>query len=280
MCQWSSISHLFSDLFKCVYSFTTRMLLGPAQAVWSPGSGTIAVGKNVRLIRDSSEVSAVEVGRKQRDTDVLPVCLYVCDSPCSLLLSLCLSGSRGRSSGASFMPVLRYCNIMKPVTIQSDSSQSGLGCCLMQEGQRVAFASRALTPTEQNYLQIEKECLSILFSCQLFHHYLYSHELITIETDHKPLISISSKPLFNAPKRHTPDSKLQPGDTLSRATAQCIGGGMAYQRDAICSLQQEPRHFKHINQADYITDCRLAQIRQYTDKDEHLQSLKPILLTG
>jgi hypothetical protein len=48
---------------------------------------------------------------------------------------------------ASSMPVLHYYNIMNPVIIQSDSSQSGLGCCLMQEGQPIAFASRALTPT-------------------------------------------------------------------------------------------------------------------------------------
>ena len=34
----------------------------------------------------------------------------------------------------------------------------------MQEGQPVALASRALTPTDQNNAQIE-ECLSIVFSC-------------------------------------------------------------------------------------------------------------------
>ncbi len=71
----------------------------------------------------------------------------------------------------------------------------------MQEGQPVAFASRALTPAEKNYAQIEKECLSIVFACQRFHHYLYGRELVTAETDHKPLISIFSKPLLSAPKR-------------------------------------------------------------------------------
>lgn len=65
----------------------------------------------------------------------------------------------------------------------------------------MAFASRALTPTEQNYAQIEKECLSIVFACQRFHHYLYGRDNITAETDHKPLIAIFSKPLLNAPKR-------------------------------------------------------------------------------
>lgn len=76
-------------------------------------------------------------------------------------------------SMATSMPVLHYYDVAKPVTVQSDFSQSGLGCCLMQEGQPVAFASRALTPTEKNYAQIEKECLSIVFACQRFHHYLY-----------------------------------------------------------------------------------------------------------
>lgn len=87
-------------------------------------------------------------------------------------------------------PILKYYDIEKPVTIQSDASKNGLGCCLLQQDQPVAFASRALTQTEQNYAQIEKECLSIVFACQRFHHYLYGRETITAETDHKPLVTI------------------------------------------------------------------------------------------
>lgn len=67
----------------------------------------------------------------------------------------------------------------------------------MQEGQPIAFASRAHTPTEQNYAQIEKECFSIVFACQHFHHYLYGWDAITAETDHKPLIAIFGKSLLN-----------------------------------------------------------------------------------
>uniref|UniRef100_A0A8C5MQE6 Reverse transcriptase/retrotransposon-derived protein RNase H-like domain-containing protein n=1 Tax=Leptobrachium leishanense TaxID=445787 RepID=A0A8C5MQE6_9ANUR len=65
-------------------------------------------------------------------------------------------------------PVLKYYDVTTPVTIQSDASKTGLGCCLLQAGQPIAFASRALTLTEQNYAQIEKECLSIVFACQRF----------------------------------------------------------------------------------------------------------------
>lgn len=96
-------------------------------------------------------------------------------------------------------PVLKYYDVAKPVTIQSDSSKNGLGCCLLQKGQPVAYASRALS--EQNYAQIEKECLSIVFDCQRFHHYPYGRDSITTETDHKPLIAIFKKPLLCAPNQ-------------------------------------------------------------------------------
>ena len=53
-------------------------------------------------------------------------------------------------------PVLRYYNLQEEVTLQCDASQSGLGAALLQNGQPVAYASRALTPSETSYAQIEK----------------------------------------------------------------------------------------------------------------------------
>ena len=52
--------------------------------------------------------------------------------------------------------VLRYFDSAKEVTLQCDASESGLGATIMQEGQPVAFSSRALTSTERNYAQIER----------------------------------------------------------------------------------------------------------------------------
>jgi hypothetical protein len=48
-----------------------------------------------------------------------------------------------------------------------------LGCCLLQEGKPISFASRSLTETEVGYAQIEKEMLSILFATRKFHNYTY-----------------------------------------------------------------------------------------------------------
>ena len=92
-------------------------------------------------------------------------------------------------------PVLCYYNLKEEVTLQCDVSKSGLGAALMQNGQPVAYASHALTPTETCYAQIEKELLSIVFACDRFHAFVYGRDLVNVETDHKPL-----KPLAATPK--------------------------------------------------------------------------------
>ena len=98
-------------------------------------------------------------------------------------------------------PVLRYYNINEEVTLQCDASQSGLGVAMMQNGQPVAYASRALSPVETRYAQIEKELLAVVFACDHFDAYIYGRSKVHIQTDHKPLESIVQKPLHSAPKR-------------------------------------------------------------------------------
>ena len=64
----------------------------------------------------------------------------------------------------------------------------------------IAFASRTLSKSERNYFQLEKETLSIVFSCKKFHHYIYGQKFL-IENDHKPLQSILKKLINKAPPR-------------------------------------------------------------------------------
>ena len=52
---------------------------------------------------------------------------------------------------------LRYFDPSLPVTIQVNASQVGLGATLLQNGKPVAFASKALTETECQYANIERE---------------------------------------------------------------------------------------------------------------------------
>ena len=95
---------------------------------------------------------------------------------------------------------LRYYDRTKPVTVQADASQRGLGACLLQDGQPIAFASKSLTDTETRYANIERELLAIVFACQRFNTYVLGRSF-TVESDHKPLEMIHLKSLASAPPR-------------------------------------------------------------------------------
>lgn len=87
---------------------------------------------------------------------------------------------------------LKHFDFEKEITIQTDASENGLGCCLMQNGRPVAYASRGLSDTEKSYAVIEKEMLGIVYACQKFHNFVYGRT-IKIITDHKPNVSVMNK---------------------------------------------------------------------------------------
>ncbi len=89
-------------------------------------------------------------------------------------------------------PVLSYFDQSKASTIQSDASKKGLGAVLLQDNKPVIYASRVLTETEQRYSNIERELLSVVFALERFHHYIYGYTA-TVQTDHKPLVSVWKK---------------------------------------------------------------------------------------
>ena len=88
------------------------------------------------------------------------------------------------------VPVLKFYNVEEETTIQCDASEKGLGAILLQKGKPVAFNSCSLTKVEQNYAQIEKECLSIVFACERFNQYIHGQEQTVVQTDHRPLVPI------------------------------------------------------------------------------------------
>ena len=89
-----------------------------------------------------------------------------------------------------------------------------------------------MTCAEENYAQIEKENLAIVFGCERFDHYIYERH-VTVETDHKLLESLAAKPIHAVPKRlqrmmlhlqkyhlnikYKKGSMMYLADTLSRA---------------------------------------------------------------
>lgn len=70
-------------------------------------------------------------------------------------------------------PTLAYFDQRKPITLQTDASDYGLGGVLLQDGKPVAYTSHTMSKTELNYAVIEKECLAILVTCTKFDKYIY-----------------------------------------------------------------------------------------------------------
>ena len=148
-------------------------------------------------------------------------------------------------------PVLAYFSPEKDIIVQCDASQSGLGAVIIQDGRVVEYASRALTDTEQNYAQIEKELLSIIWGLNRFDCYIYARRIV-VQNDHRPLLAIHKKSLAAAPKRlqrmllrlqrynyelvHLPSSQMVLADTLSRAYLPAAGESTLFHEELAANV--------------------------------------------
>ena len=80
-----------------------------------------------------------------------------------------------------------------PLIIEVDASPVGVGCVLLQnirgKDKPIYFASKKLSPAEQNYSQIDREGLALVFAVKKFKYFLLGRKF-TARTDHKPLLSL------------------------------------------------------------------------------------------
>ena len=165
------------------------------------------------------------------------------------------------------------------MTIQVDASQIGLGAALLQNGKPIAFASKALTKTECRYANIEREMLAAVFGAERFHTYIYGWSFM-IESDHKPLESISRKNLADTPAwlqcmmlclqgydftvRYHPGKEMVIPDTLSQFSPR---PGPDLPLDIAI-------HHAHIT-----PDCKEA-FQQAFVNDPEMQALADLIITG
>ena len=178
-------------------------------------------------------------------------------------------------------PVLKFFDPKKQLDIQADASKDGLGACLLQDGHPIANASRALTVSERNYAQIEKELLAIVFAVRKFHQYVYG-VTVNVQSDHKPLENILRKPLGTAPSRlqrmllqlqrydlnvfYKPGKGLLIADTLSRAVIQ--------EQDMIEDDVADEKVIYTLEPTEALSTASLEKLKRETQKDETLQLLK------
>ena len=88
----------------------------------------------------------------------------------------------------SNMRTLPYFDVNAETALQMDAPKKGLGACLIQKGKVICYASRALTKTEQNYQNLEREALGTIWGMEKFHYFLYGKKF-TLKTNQKPLVS-------------------------------------------------------------------------------------------
>ena len=138
-------------------------------------------------------------------TDQLPANLYtwsVQNKLCSSMKSL-PSGTGNHlqmwlssaSKPVSARPAqcLVYYDRSKPVIVQTDASEYGLGAALIQSSCLIAFASKTLTDIETHYVNI-----LVCYSLKKFHTYTYGRHIM-VQNDHKLLKIIKQKPIHVAP---------------------------------------------------------------------------------
>ena len=179
--------------------------------------------------------------------------------------------------------VLKFYNPELPIKVSCDASLKGLGAVLEQKHDiwhPVSYASRSLTSAEENYCQLEKEILSIVFACSKFHEFIYGKQF-DIYNNHLPLKSIFNKTVLKVPPtvqrfllqlrcydftmNYIKGSPLTITDTLSRAP-------LKHKKSEIDNA--ETSSYIHLIESNYlISDFRLQQFKDETKLDETLQTL-------
>ena len=90
--------------------------------------------------------------------------------------------------------VLAHFDPKVPLGLACDASKVGIGAVLYHlydngTERPIVYASKALTKAEQNYSQIEREALSLVYGVKKFLQFLFGYKF-TLLTDHKPLLTI------------------------------------------------------------------------------------------
>ena len=93
---------------------------------------------------------------------------------------------------------------LKTQLLTDASRLFGLGYALIQlrsdgPNSLIACGSKSLTPTQQRYSTIEIELLAVKWAVEDNDYYLRGIRVCTVVTDHRPLVGIFAKPLFDIP---------------------------------------------------------------------------------
>ena len=193
-------------------------------------------------------------------------------------------------------PILALYDCNRETKISADASSYGIGGVVYQlqddsNWKPIAYFSRALTPTETRYSQIEKECLAFTWLAERASDYILGKE-ITGETDHKPLVPLlTTHSIDQLPPRiqrmrmrlmrfhikslvHIPGKEMYTSDMLSRMIPK---DGNIMQNE----LESEINNYVcSIIDTIPISDIKLQQLIEAQNEDEVTKKVKEFCVEG
>ncbi|XP_022825572.1 uncharacterized protein K02A2.6-like [Spodoptera litura] len=185
--------------------------------------------------------------------------------------------------------VLAHYEEGRPLVLAVDSSAYGLGAVLAHrysDGSErpVSCVSRTLNATEQNYSQLDKEALAILFGVIKHHQYLFGRKFI-LRTDHQPLTHIFGNkggiPQTAASRLQRWAARLAAYDfTIEFVRSADNGPADALSR---LPLPQEGRLVDAVNYINLIEDffpISFKDVARETEKDSLLSKIKGFVNFG
>ena len=146
----------------------------------------------------------------------------------------------------------------------------------------VAYGSRALTSSEKNYSQLERECLAIVYGCEKNCLYLLGRPF-TIYSDHKPIVSILNKPKTLVPLRierlilrlQDYDFKIPHISSNENISDYSSKHPFAHPLE---NNQYLKEYVSFVCKNTCPKSLTLNDIKQATKNDKTLQKLKPLIL--
>lgn len=187
----------------------------------------------------------------------------------------------------SCTPTLAMLKEKGSVVLQCDSSNRGLGACLLQDGKPVSFYSRSYTECQSRWAPIEKEMFAICASMEKYHQFVYGRRII-VETDHKPLVAIMSKDInkvtarlqrmrlnvlkYDFEIRYVPGSKMFIADYLSRDYLTNNAKNDYSLQELVHSFESEVVY--GLDQELPLSDKKICELQTKTREDSTLQQIK------
>jgi len=171
----------------------------------------------------------------------------------------------------------------KEAVIETDASKKGLGAVLLQDGKPVRFLSKALTPTEAEYSNIERELLGVLFAVEKLHIYTFGRR-VKVNTDHQPLESVFKKPVsLTSPRLQRMLIRLAKYDL----EVKYVGANRVLVADTLSRLINQSNPGKPVKGLDVsvaqvlkVRRTRLEQLQEETKSDTELVELSQVIMTG